>query len=401
VISSNIIAPSARPAIARGRRVIRFAIPVGFVIATLVAATLTLPWFKLGRPAFIHHYASAPGIAFGNVVGVPLSAVPASNDVTQFTIRSLLTLAQALPPEAVTGDAHHLVIMEPVLIASGGKLIISGSGSITLKRGSYIEVATGGVLDLRGITVRATGATNDRGFLIDVGGTMRLDHDRLVGLGRVATLATGVSFVATTGDSSITHCTITDGLNGVYGLRSSRLLIADNSILASRLDGIRLQSMGPDLVVERNNVQSSGLDGLSLSGDQSAAAIRHNVVLNSVRYGFLDYNSSGSLRLFANRFIGSYDGVVVNSTRYIAMRANEVSGAQRFAVRLSGNSQHVDIAANQISDSAVGVYISGGPRFNRILLNEFSSNGEDVRIRANSPGNAVRPVPRRSELESV
>jgi nitrous oxidase accessory protein NosD len=384
VISSNIIAPSARPAIARGRRVIRFAIPVGFVIATLVAATLTLPWFKLGRPAFIHHYASAPGIAFGNVVGVPLSAVPASNDVTQFTIRSLLTLAQALPPEAVTGDAHHLVIMEPVLIASGGKLIISGSGSITLKRGSYIEVATGGVLDLRGITVRATGATNDRGFLIDVGGTMRLDHDRLVGLGRVATLAT-----------------ITDGLNGVYGLRSSRLLIADNSILASRLDGIRLQSMGPDLVVERNNVQSSGLDGLSLSGDQSAAAIRHNVVLNSVRYGFLDYNSSGSLRLFANRFIGSYDGVVVNSTRYIAMRANEVSGAQRFAVRLSGNSQHVDIAANQISDSAVGVYISGGPRFNRILLNEFSSNGEDVRIRANSPGNAVRPVPRRSELESV
>ncbi len=230
---------------------------------------------------------------------------------------------------------------------------------------------------------------------------MRLEHDRLIGLGRLATLASGVSFVASHAGSSITDCTITDGLNGVYGSRSAQLVVAHNSIFSSRLDGIQMQSIGAGLAIQYNHVTSSGLDGLSLSGASFSADISDNVVVSSARYALLDYNSSGALRLFANRFDGAFDGVVMNSSSHVTMRANEVSSAQRFAVRLSGDTQHVEIAANQISASAVGVYISGGPRANHVIANQFSSNGEDVRIRANSPGNSVQPVPRRSELESV
>ena len=101
------------------------------------------------------------------------------------------------------------------------------------------------------------------------------------------------------------------------------------------------------------------------------------------------------------QFSGAFDGIVLNAATHASVRANNVSEAQRFAIRLSGFTQHVDIAANQLTASAVGVYISGGPRANSIVANQFSANGENVRIRTNSPGNSVTPVPRRSELESV
>ena len=382
------------------RRVARFVVPVCFVVATVVAGALTLPWFKLDRAPFAHQYPSAPGVPVGDVLGVPLAAVPATNDITQFTIRSLRTLAQALPPEAVNGDAHHLHITEPVVIANGGSVLISGPGTITLERGSFIEVAAGGSLQLRGITVRANGATNDRGFLLALGGTMTLANDHFYGLGRVATLASGISFVSTDARSSITNCTITDGLNGVYATRSSALTISQNSIFASRLDGIQIQASAAAPMILSNRIANSGHDGISLTGTHASVRIRDNVVLNSVRYGVLIYNSSGALELFANRVTGAYDGIVLNSTSHAAVRANAVSGAQRFALRLSGDTRAVEIAANQLSDSAVGVYVSGGPRANRIVSNQYSANGENVRIRTNSPGNVVVPVPLRSELAS-
>ena len=383
------------------RRVARVVVPLGFVVAMVIAGIMTLPWFKPGQPEFTHAYAGAPGAPSDVVPGVAAVPVPAANDILQVTITDLTTLAQALPPEAIIGDGTTFHLLEPVLVSNGGRLVITGTGSLVLDRGSYIEVGPGGVVKLSGLSIRATGPVTNRGFLADVGGLMVLRHDRLTGLGRFTTLARGITFEGAIAGSGITDSVVRDGAIGVYATASAGIIVVGNDVVDSRLDGIQVQGRSPRPLIVGNRVTGSGGDGISLSSGAVATSVVANVVDATSRYGILVSASPGPLTIQGNFVSGAYDGIVCDNSTGTVIRKNQIDAARRFGVRLTGMTTGVTIDSNRLANSAVGVYASRGPHGNLIVNNIFDGNGENVRIRTTAPGNTVIPPPGHSELRSL
>ena len=382
------------------RLVTRVVTPILFVVALLVAGALTIPGLKPGQAQFDHHYAAVPGPLAANGPGVAATPIPAINDLTEVTIRDLSTLAQALPPEAIVGSGGTFHLLQPVLISKGALVEINGPGTLVLDHGSFLEVAPGGVLSLTDLTVRATGPTNDRGYLADVGSLMVLHHDRIIGLGRLATNTHGVSFEAATTGSGVTDCTVRDGADGIFATLSPGVRIIGNNIEFSRRDGIHIQGRTLAPVIVGNRIAESGVDGIALSSGTAGATLRTNDVLDSARYGILINATRGPLTLEHNFVTNALDGIVCDSAHAVTLRANRIENARRFGVRLSGSTRGTTVDTNVISNSTVGIYASQGPQFNLIINSDFENNQENVRIRTSAPNNVVHPFPARSELRS-
>ena len=387
-------------ALRRSRGVVRVFVPVIFVIALLITGAMTLPGLKPGMGEFDHHYAAVPALPTSYVAGVAATPIPASNDLVQVTIRDLSTLAQALPPEAIIGSGRTYHLLQPVLISQGARVDIAGGGTLVLDNGSYLEVGPGGKLSLSNLTITATGPSSNRGFLADVGSLMILNRDRLIGLGRFATNTRGVSFEAAQTGSGLTNSYVRDGADGVFATLSPGILIVGNDIEASRLDGIQIQGRTRNPVVVGNHVVGSGGDGIALSSGIVEATLISNNVVDSTRYGILISATSGPLSLERNTVSNSYDGIVCDNAQAVTVHGNWIDHAQRFGIRLSGQTRGVTIGSNHVTQSAVGVYASRGPSGNLIVDSQFDENGENVRIRTSAPHNVVIPHPLHSELRS-
>jgi parallel beta-helix repeat protein len=403
VVSSPPSSPDlvAQPAPRGWRRVARTALPITFVVAMVLAAALALPWFRLGTGAFSHHYPGAPGEPSGNVVGFPADPVPSTNIISAFDIPSLAVLAQALPPNAIALSGSDYELLQPVEITGGARVTLAGPGTLTLQDGSYLEVTTGASLAIRHLHVAATGPIDHRGFLVDVGGVMELSADHFRGLGRVATFARGISFLDPARGSGITGCSIEGGSDGIFATLTSGLRIHENTVSDSRVDGIVLQGTNTNDEVSWNNVSASGRHGIVLSGATTHSTVEYNQVSQAGWYGILVYNSRGPNLLFDNNVSGAFDDVVLDSSSSTTLQVNSISSAARFAVRISGGSKMNRLYRNSLTGSPVGVYIVRGSTQNYVLATHFDSNGENVRIRRDSPGNVVRPHPTSSELASA
>jgi parallel beta-helix repeat protein len=379
----------------------RIVVPVSFVCAMIVAGALTTPWFRLDRPAFTHNYPGAPGTPPGDVFGTPVASVPPANIIDRFAIPTTAILAQALPPTAIEATADGgFRLLQPVLLADGARVTLTGPGTLHLAGGSYIEVTGGATLAITQMTLVADGPITDRGFLADVGGTMQLRHDRFEGLGRVATLASGISFLAPAIGSVLADSTVTDGSTGVAATSSTGLRIVGNRFSSSRVDGIDLRR-DAGTVVEHNTIAASGWDGVELSGGVGGSTVRDNLIEASGRYGVMVYNCDRSNLLDMNTITDAFDGVVLNVAHHVVVTGNTVSSARRYAFRLSGSSTENVLHANVAASSPVGIYMSGGATRNVVSQTTFTSNGENVRIRTSAPGNVVVPRPAHSELRSA
>jgi len=397
---TNAVSTSSPTPVPTGRRLVRTIVPILFVFALVVAGFLTLPWFKPGQPEFSHQYPSEPTIQAAATAGVSPTPVPAANDLVQVTITDLSTLAQALPPEAIVGNGNTYHLLEPVLVSNGGRIDITGSGRLVLDRGSYIEVGPGGFVSLTHVNVLATGPTSNRGFLVAVGGLMKLRNDQLTGLGRSSSLARGITFEAAQPGSGVNGCVIRDAEVGIFVTLSPHIDISDNQIIASRLSGIQLQRTTSDQVIVGNHVTDSGGDGISLLGGITNAVVRNNSIDNANRYGILVNGSPGNVSILDNRVSGSFDGFVLDNSSGSIVSYNSIDGAQRFGIRLSGLTSQVRIDSNSITNNTVGLYAARGPHNNLIIANRFDGNGENVRLRRSAPNNVVVPRPTSSELES-
>jgi parallel beta-helix repeat protein len=383
------------------RRIARVAAPIIFVVAMVVAAALTLPWFRFGVGAFSHAYPNSPGEPPGNVAGFPADPIPSTNIISQFDIPSLAVLAQALPPEAISLSGSDYTLLQPVEITGGAHVRLTGPGSLTLQNGSYLEVTTGASLTISHLHVTATGPIDHRGFIVDIGGVMNLAADHFRGLGRVATFARGISFLAPARGSRVVGCVIEHGSDGIFATASRNLEIHMNTVSSSRVDGIVIQGTNSGDYVTYNTVNSSSRDGIVLSGATTNTHVWGNVVNQSTWYGILVYDSNGPNGFYGNTVSGAYDGIVLNAARSTLWAHSSVSSAARFAVRISGASTKNVMSQSTLSNSAVGVYVVRGSTRNLVVGTHFSSNGENVRIRRDSPGNVVRPRPGSSELRSA
>lgn len=378
----------------------RVVVPNLFFVAAVSAAILTLPFLGIGAPQFSHHYVTVPPNAGVVAAGEPIGVVPFSNVVARLGLKSLNDLAQALNPGALTSVGTIWTLRQPVVIANGTHLTLRGPGTLTLAPGSFLEVSRGGTVSITDLAIVGSGAGSRRGFLFDSGGVLRLNHDEIRSLGRLATFTTGITFASAARGSAVLNSIITGNTEGVYVLATSGLVLEGNVISGSSLDGIYLRDRVSKTLVRFNSVTKSGLDNLAAEDVGVNVVIAHNALQSSSRYGLLLYNNSRAAIVRMNQINGSIDGVVVNATSGSTIVANTVSGQQRFGIRITGVSRSNQIRSNRLDRSAVGLYLTSGATNNYLLMNRFASDAENIRIRLSAPRNFVHPRPTNSEINT-
>ena len=99
-----------------------------------------------------------------------------------------------------------------------------------------------------------------------------------------------------------------------------------------------------------------------------------------------------------NRVARAFDGIVVTDSSRNLVNANAVDQVVRFGIRVAHDSTANRFSRNAVSRALLGLYIYGGAIGNSFFTTSFSHNYENVRVRADAPRNAVRPVPSRSEF---
>ncbi len=368
-----------------------------FGLAVIAAGIYTLPGVHPSRFPFNHHYPSAPATV-AELTGRPLDPVPSADVIANQRISSLTDLELALPVDAVIARGTTLRLLRPVLFGPGALVDINGPGTIALDRGSFLEAVDGSRVKLRDLTIASVGNGSDRAFVLDAGGLLSLLHDEVVGLGRNATLARGISFDRAAAGSSVSWCVIRTGLDGIFVTASRGVVIDHNEIVNSSAFGIELHGNVDSTMITHNQVVISGASGIVMSGDLRGDLVSSNTVDDARAYGVLVYGVSAPVSVTHNWISHVFDGVVVNYSSNISVRANTVFNVTRFAIRLSGKSRGNLVANNSLRSSPVGIYAVNGSRGNRLLYNTFRDLGENIRIRASARGNEIFPAPANSEI---
>ena len=386
--------------LARHRSVARRVVPITFVVLAVAAIVLTLPIGPASSGRFDHRYASVP-VAGVLPFGSSISAVPASNLLLGVRVTSLALLDEALPFGVVTRVGNTFTLHQPVLVANGGSLDVSGPGELVLAGGSYIEIGPGGSGHLAGLTIRGAPSPSARGFLLDVAGTLMLDHDTIESLGRLATLAEGVTFEAAAGRSGVRDSTITGNTTGVYVTASRGIQIVDDTITHSQLDGVELHGDVTRTVLTGDTIGQSGVHDVELSAAVTRALVVHDTFGPAQQHGVVLYNGANENEIASNTITGTFDGVLLDYVSRNLVEANVIRGVQRFGIRLTGTSERNVLRGNRLVGCPVGVYATSGATRNLVVGTAFEGDAENVRLRLSAPGNVVVPPPTNSELRSL
>jgi hypothetical protein len=375
---------------------------MGFMVVAVTALVLTLPLVPAHAGRFDHRYPlppAAPLLAFG----APIATVPTTNLLlgVHVTGRAALPLlVGALPTGVVTRHGDTYTLHQPLLVADGGVLDLTGPATLVLAPGSYLEVGPGGAAALVGLTVRAAPSATTRGFLLDVAGQLVIANDRLESLGRLATLAEGLTYEAATRGSIVRDSTITGNTTGVFVTASSGVRIVGDTVTGSQLDGVELHGDVTHAVVARDAISRSGAHDVELTAGVTSVVVADDRLGPATANGVVLYNHADHDVVRGNHVTGTFDGIELSYVAHDVIAGNVVEGTQRFCVRLTGTSRDNVLARNQLAGCPVGIYVANGAAQNRVLATTFSNVGENVRIRASAPHNVVLPRPTHSELRS-
>ncbi len=248
--------------------------------------------------------------------------------------------------------------------------------------------------------------TADRGFIAqDERGRMTLHDDTFLDLGHYGSLAYGVSLSNAGARSSVVGCTMRGNYIGIYLTRSKGVRIEHNTIQDSVLYGIDPHTHSVHLLIEGNQVLGSGLHGIILAEFVSDSTVSGNTITGAVEHGIVLYDHSDGNTVIGNVISGTFDGIVIQGSSGNTVTGNAVQGAKRFALRLGATSGGLVATGNRVqgnllSGALIGIYAYQGSTQNSLLGNRFRGNLENVRIRADAPGNRVEPIPPASELAS-
>jgi len=304
-----------------------------------------------------------------------------------------------------TGQTWKLT--RPVAISASATLRIDRPGELVIGPGAYLEATAGGTIDLRNLTIEAVDPSGrpaaapspDRGFLLALrGGRLWLENDHVSNLGHLAVLSYGISFWSSSPGSGVVGCTIEGNFIGVYTSHASGVRITQNRISHSLVYGIDPHSRSSRILIQGNDVSSSGIHGIILADRVTDSRVVDNLVQGDRVHGIVIFAESDRNLVQGNRVADGFDGIVVTDSSFNLISGNTVQKARRFGLRISGTSQGNVAEGNTVSGSMVGAYIYGGASANFVLGNDFVADEENVRVRADAPRNVVSPIPPRSEV---
>lgn len=415
-------APVRSRRLPRPRRWARKLIPVLFVIALVVAATMTVR-DNLARdrrasagnraargtvPAFSHSYPPNPVEVERPKVSGPPPHVPSGHRISgNFGITSLPQLVRRLPVGTLVDAGDHWFLRSPVSFAGGATLSIKSASRIYLGPNAFIEAETGGSVVLQDQTVMAAngsgrtleGPSTSAGYLDAIdGGRLVLVHDRFVRLGHAGVEAYGISMREPGIGSRVSGCTIEGDYIGVYLSHAAGVSIVGNWVLDSVVYGIDPHTDSTGILIQSNVVRNSGVHGIILAAGVIDSQIVSNVVEDSHLHGIVLYQGSNGDLVRGNIISRAFDGIVLIDSSSSTISANTMRGVQRFGLRVSGTSTGNVFVGNVVTGALVGAYLYGGAAENVLRDNQLTGRLEIVRVRSDAPGNRVSPVPPRSEV---
>jgi parallel beta-helix repeat protein len=401
--------------------------PLAFALALVAAAVVTLHHGPRGashrtngptahRPSpsahrFSHTYPRDPVVPERPKVSGPDPVPRRATTISKHeVIRSFADLRAALPRHTlVRRGRRDWLLTRPIGLADRAALRLVGPGTLRLGPGAFVVARHGGTVDLRGIRVLGVDRRGraqqrpvaGRGFLAaTLGGHLRLEHDVLAHIGHLGKLTYGISFRRSGARSGIIHSTVVDAYFGVYMSLASGVQVVGDRFLHSVIYGIDPHTSSSRLVIRGNLVAGSGVHGIILAQGVHDCLVVDNVVRRAGLHGIVLFDHANRNVVTGNRVSETFDGIVVQDSSGNRVSRNSVAGARRAGIRVTGASTGNLFARNRLTGALVGAYVYAGPTRNRFLGTVFAADREFLRIRLDAPGNAVTPVPPRSELRS-
>ncbi len=384
--------------------------PLAYVVALIGVCYLTLiaevkPAPTLAPQVFDHTYPADPVSVERPKVSGPPPSVALTNQVRRGRIGGFAALGRLLSPGTVRDLGRHRYLLTRPVGIEGNAAFAASNQSLRLASGAFLLVGDGGSVTLSHDVITGTGpapassTTSRRGFLVATqGGRLVLDHDRLIDLGHLGVHAYGVSFEKPAPGSAVTDSTIVGGYFGVYMTHAAGVRVAGNRISNSIVYGIDPHTGSSNLSIEDNVVTDSGVHGIILADRVTGSRVTGNTVSGAVDHGIVVFDHSDGNTITGNTVGGTFDGIVVQDSSRNSILANTVTPIQRFGLRITGASVDTKASGNTFGGAIVGAYVYGGPTGTLLNGNTFAGDRENVRIRRDTAGTVVQPVPRTSEL---
>lgn len=343
-----------------------------------------------------------PHAASVTLAGLPALPVPSARRVTT-TITTIAQLVRRLPPGTIVRAGTAWRVEHSIAVGRHGVLRLTDV-NLRLAPTSYLESESGGTLWLERSTVSgirsggraAVGALPRRGFLLGAGGRLVLRDDRLVDLGRFADGAYGITFRSAAPGSELVGSTITNAYGAIRILRSHGVVIAGNHVVRSQTDAVQVTS-GSDIQIADNFVDSAQARGIVVSALSHDVTVVGNNIRCAGQYGVVVNDQSPRVTVASNHLDGCLDGIALTDSSGDAVTHNVVLGSRRFGLRLT------DVANSSVSDnlvlrSLVGIYAYGRSGPDQVRGNDFINDTLDVRVRQDTSGVVVRPLPTNSVI---
>lgn len=333
-----------------------------------------------------------------------------------YLVRELLRLA----PGAIVaqGDGAYLA-RENILVQAGATLRLASQGRpLTLRlrsdpRGFVTLTSFGGRIVVAGTTAAPVtleswdsgAATPDlevgdgRAYLRTIGGTLSIADGRFGSLGFAEGPTSGVTAGRATSPrlaSLVPAVTVRDsrftgGAEGLLVSGASRLHVIRSEFDGNLLSGLELHQPASDSELASDHAAGNGLDGFTVRGGEGVIRLQSDKAVRNGRAGFSVAGRSvtgeiaGGAEILAAEAEGNaVVGVELADAMNSVVRGSRI-GDSPIGVIVSGESQDVTVASNQLSDLAQrAVYVHDGPNGVSVVGNQIVKAAVAVNVRDSS-----------------
>jgi len=254
--------------------------------------------------------------------------------------RILPTVGATYVEGTITQDTDWTLVDSPFIVSNN--VIVNPSVTLTIEPGVQVRFGENFSITVNGRIV--ADGTDDR--------MIRFTSDSL----NASTADWGTILINGTQQSSITHCVIEYGADGVT-LESGSLYLGNNFV---RFNSNGVIVTGGSIIIENNEIANNTIDGINLAGD-SQVTIENNLISSNGDGIVLAGNLTGTINITQNNILLSgQSGIVLGADAFYDMTIlqNNVSlNNNGFSVTTNESTY---ITRNYISNNTKGIFYENG-----------------------------------------
>jgi parallel beta-helix repeat protein len=254
--------------------------------------------------------------------------------------RILPTVRATYVEGTITQDTDWTLVDSPFIVSNN--VIVNPGVTLTIEPGVQVRFGENFSITVNGRIV--ADGTGDR--------MIRFTSDSL----NASTSDWGTILINGTQQSSITHCVIEYGADGVT-LESGSLNLGNNFV---RFNSNGITVTGGSIIIENNEIANNTIDGINLAGD-SQVTIENNLISSNGDGIVLAGNLTGTIDITQNNILlNGQSGIVLGADAFsiVAILQNNVSlNNNGFSVTTNASTY---ITRNYISNNTKGIFYENG-----------------------------------------